>query len=184
MFEFAFTLKPDMAPERAVALTRQAEDAGFVYGWIFDSHLLWQEPYPLLTLMVANTTGMRFGTCVTNPIVRDPTVTASLLATLNRISGGRFDCGIGRGDSSRRVMGKKPSTLENLEEAVQVIRDLHSGKQISYEGQSIQMDWASGNLPIWIAGYGPKALRCAGRIADGVVLQFSDPDLIKWCLGF
>ena len=120
MFEFAFTLKPDMAPERAVALTRQAEDAGFVYGWIFDSHLLWQEPYPLLTLMVANTRHMRFGTCVTNPIVRDPTVTASLLATLNRISGGRMDCGIGRGDSSRRVMGKKPATLETLEEAVQV----------------------------------------------------------------
>src|SRR5437667_9202836 len=105
MLEFAFTLKPDMAPERVIALTRQAEDAGFAYGWIFDSHVLWQDPYPLLTLMAANTRRMRFGTCVTNPVVRDPTVTASLLATLNRISGGRMDCGIGRGDSSRRVMG-------------------------------------------------------------------------------
>ena len=128
---------------------------------------------------------MRFGTCVTNPIVRDPTVTASLLATLNQISGGRFDCGIGRGDSSRRVMGKKPSTLENLEQAVQVIRDLNSGKKITYEGQPLEMAWATaGTPPIWIAGYGPKALRCAGRIGDGVVLQFADPALIKWCLGF
>src|SRR5213593_710291 len=100
MLEFAFTLKPDMAPERVIALTRQAEDAGFAYGWIFDSHVLWQDPYPLLTLMAANTRRMRFGTCVTNPVVRDPTVTASLLATLNRISAGRMDCGIGRGDSS------------------------------------------------------------------------------------
>src|SRR3989454_6494567 len=185
MLEFAFTLKGDMTPERVVALTRQAEDAGFAHGWIFDSHILWQEPYPLLTLMVANTRRMRFGTCVTNPVVRDPTVTGSLLATLNRISGGRMDCGIGRGDSSRRVMGKKPTTLETLEEAVQVIRDLNSGKQITYEGHSIQMTWADGGVPpVWVAGYGPKALGCAGRIGDGVIIQFADPHLIKWCLGF
>src|SRR5499433_4329524 len=114
MFEFAFTLKPDMTPDRVVALTRQAEAAGFSYSWIFDSHVLWQEPYPLLTLMAMNTDEMRFGTCVTNPAVRDWTVTASLLATLNRISGGRMDLGIGRGDSSRRVMGKRPTTLADL----------------------------------------------------------------------
>lgn len=185
MLEFAFTLKPDMPPERIVALTRQAEGAGFNYGWVFDSHILWQEPYPLLTLMAANTRTMRFGTCVTNPVVRDATVTASLLATLNRISGGRMDCGIGRGDSSRRVMGKKPTTLENLEDTVRVIRDLNSGKQITYEGHSIQMPWADkGVPPIWVAGYGPKALRSAGRVGDGVILQFADPALIKWCLGF
>jgi len=185
MLEFAFTLKGDTTPDRTVALTRQAENAGFSYGWVFDSHILWQDPYPLLTLMAVNTRQMRFGTCVTNPIVRDPTVTASLLGTLNQISGGRFDCGIGRGDSSRRVMGKKPSTLENLEQAVQVIRDLNSGKKITYEGQPLEMPWANaGTPPIWIAGYGPKALRCAGRVGDGVVLQFADPALIKWCLGF
>ncbi len=183
--EFAITFKPDMTPDRIVALTKQAEAAGFSYGWIFDSHVLWQEPYPLLTLMAANTKQMRLGTCVTNPVVRDPTVTASLLATLGRISGGRMDLGIGRGDSSRRVMGKKPTTLANLEEAVQVIRDLTSGKQISYEGHPIQMAWADAGVPpVWVAGYGPKALRCAGRIGDGVILQFADPHLIKWCLNF
>jgi probable F420-dependent oxidoreductase len=185
MLEFAFTLKPDMTPDHIIALTKQAEAAGFGYGWIFDSHVLWQEPYPLLTIMAANTRKMRFGTCVTNPVVRDPTVTASLLATLNRISNGRMDCGIGRGDSSRRVMGKKPTTLENLEEAVRVIRDLNGGKQITYEGYPIQMGWADkGVPPIWVAGYGPKALRCAGRVGDGVILQFADPALIRWCLGF
>ena len=185
MFDFAFTLKPDMTPDHIVAFTRQAEAAGFGHGWIFDSHVLWQEPYPLLTIMAANTRKMRLGTCVTNPVVRDPTVTASLLATLNRISNGRMDCGIGRGDSSRRVMGKKPTTLENLEEAVRIIRDLNSGKQITYEGHPIQMGWADkGVPPIWVAGYGPKALRCAGRVGDGVILQFADPHLIKWCLGF
>src|SRR5262245_35771923 len=182
--QFAFTLKPDMTPGHIVDLTRQAEAAGFAYGWMFDSHVLWQEPYPLLSLMSAATQRMRFGTCVTNPVVRDPTVTASLLATLNRISGGRMDLGIGRGDSSRRVMGKKPTTLENLEAAVQVIRQLNAGKQIVYEEHPIQMTWTTKDVPpVWVAGYGPKALRCAGRVGDGVILQFADPHLIKWCLG-
>jgi probable F420-dependent oxidoreductase len=185
MLEFAITFKPDMPPERIVHLTKQAEHNGFAYGWIFDSHVLWQEPYPLLTLMAANTENMRLGTCVTNPAVRDWTVTASLLATIDRISSGRMDLGIGRGDSSRRVMGKRPTTLADLEACVQTVRDLCSGKQIVYEGQPIQMAWANaGGLPVWVAGYGPKALRCAGKIGDGVILQFADPHLIKWCLQF
>ena len=75
--EFAITFKPDMTPEHIVALTRQAEASGFTYGWIFDSHVLWQDPYPLMTLMAVNTERMRLGTCVTNPGVRDATVTAS-----------------------------------------------------------------------------------------------------------
>jgi probable F420-dependent oxidoreductase len=183
--EFAFTLKPDMRPERIVSLARKAEEAGFSYGWMFDSHVLWQEPYPLLTLMAANTKRLRLGTCVTNPVVRDPSVTASLLATMNKISGGRMDLAIGRGDSSRRVMGRKPATIENLAEAVRVVRELTAGNPIVYEGHPIQMTWAdSGVPPVWVAGYGPKALRCAGRIGDGVVLQFADPHLIKWCLSF
>ena len=185
MMEFAITFKPDMTPEHIVSLTRQAEEARFGYGWIFDSHVLWQEPYPLLTLMAANTKRMRLGTCVTNPVVRDPSVTASLLATLNHISGGRMDLGIGRGDSSRRVMGKKPTTLANLEEAVRVIRELTAGRKIEYEDHSIQMAWSKDGVPpVWVAGYGPKALACAGRIGDGVILQFADPHLIKWCLDF
>jgi probable F420-dependent oxidoreductase len=185
MLEFAITFKSDMPHTRIVSLARQAEAAGFAYSWLFDSHILWQEPYPLLTLIAANTERMRMGTCVTNPAVRDATVTASLLATLSRISDGRMDLGIGRGDSSRRVMGKRPTTLERLEETVRVVRDLCAGKQIEYEGRDIQMTWADGGVPpVWVAAYGPKALRLAGRIGDGVILQFADPELIKWCLGF
>src|SRR6516162_478956 len=116
--QFGITIKPDMTVDRIVALTRQAEEAGFQYGWIFDSHVLWLEPYPLLTLMAANTKHMRLGTCVTNPAVRDLTVTSSLFATLNLISGGRMQLGMGRGDSSRRVLGKKPVTAGELESAV------------------------------------------------------------------
>jgi probable F420-dependent oxidoreductase len=182
--DFGITLKPDMSPERAVALARQAEEAGFGYGWLFDSHVLWLEPYPLLTMIALNTKRMRLGTCVTNPASRDPSVTASVLATLNLISGGRMDLGIGRGDSARRVLGKKPTTLARLEESVKLIKDLAEGRTADYDGEQIRMDWASGELPVWIAGYGPKVLNMAGRIADGVIMQLADPALIKWCLGF
>jgi probable F420-dependent oxidoreductase len=184
MLDFAITLKPDMAPERVVALTKQAEKSGFDYAWLFDSHVLWLEPYPLLTMMALSTSRLRLGTCVTNPAVRDPTVTASLLSTLNLISGGRMDLGIGRGDSSRRVLGKAPTTLVELEAAVDCIRRLAAGDSIAFEGEDIGLTWANSKLPVWIAGYGPKALHLTGRIADGVILQFADPSLIKWCLGF
>jgi probable F420-dependent oxidoreductase len=184
VLDFGITLKPDLEPARLVALTRQAEDAGFGYGWIFDSHVLWLEPYPLLTLMALNTQRMRLGTCVTNPATRDPSVTASVLATLNVLSGGRMDLGIGRGDSARRVLGKKPTTLAQLGEAVRIIADLANGRPTEYDGEQIRLDWAQGPLPVWIAGYGPRALRLTGQIADGVILQFADPDLIRWCLGF
>jgi probable F420-dependent oxidoreductase len=182
--DFGITLKPDMRPERAVALAQQAEAAGFSYGWLFDSHVLWLDPYPLLTMIALNTKRMRMGTCVTNPASRDPSVTASVLATLNIISGGRMDLGIGRGDSARRVLGKKPTTLARLEESVRIIKDLAEGRPTDYDGEEIRMEWAHGQLPVWIAGYGPKALHLAGRIADGVILQFADPHLIRWCMQF
>ena len=182
--KFGFTIKPDMPVERIVALTRQADAAGFQYGWIFDSHILWLEPYPLLTLMASNTKNMRLGPCVTNPAVRDITVTASLFATLNLISGGRMQLGIGRGDSSRRVLGKKPVSYGQLEEAVKTFRELTAGHEIEYDGQATRISWATGSPPVWVAGYGPKVLEMAGRVADGVILQFADPDLIEWCVSF
>lgn len=182
--KFGFTLKPDLSIERILNLTRQAESGGMQYGWVFDSHVLWKEPYPLLTLMATNSRNLRLGTCVTNPATRDITVTASLFATLNLISGGRMQLGIGRGDSSRRVLGKKPVTWSELESAVKTFRDLTSGREIDYDGQPTRLTWTEAPVPVWIAGYGPKVLQMAGRVADGIILQFADPDLIAWCVGF
>ena len=88
-----------------------------------------------------------------------PSVTASVLATLSEISGGRMDLGIGRGDSARRVLGKTPTTMKDLEEAVHVIRALAEGRQVEFEGTMLELPWSSGHrLPVWIAGYGPVAL--------------------------
>jgi probable F420-dependent oxidoreductase len=182
---FGITIKPDMTVERIVALTHQAEASGFEYGWIFDSHVLWLECYPMLTLMATNTANMRLGTCVTNPATRDVTVTSSLFATLNLISGGRMQLGIGRGDSSRRVLGKKPVTVAQLEDSIKDFRNLTAGREIEYEGGKARLAWATGGVPpVWVAGYGPKVLELAGRLGDGVILQFADPDLIEWCVSF
>ena len=182
--DFGFTLKPEHSIERTIALTRRAEAAGFRYGWLFDSHVLWKDVYPLLTLMAVNTTGMRLGTCVTNPATRDITVTASALATLDEISGGRMDLGIGRGDSAQRVLGKGPVKTQVLEEAIGVIRDLVEGRRTTYRDTQLDLPWtARWRLPVWIAGYGPMVLAMTGRVADGVILQLADIDLIKWMIG-
>jgi probable F420-dependent oxidoreductase len=182
--DFGFTLKTDADIDRIVALTRQAEASGFGYGWLFDSHVLWKEVYPLLTLMALNTKRLRLGTCVTNPATREPSVTASALATLDLISGGRMVLGIGRGDSARRVMGKPPTTMKRLEEAVHVIRELVEGRSVEDEGTTLQLTWSAGHqLQVWTAGYGPMALKLTARIADGLILQLADPDLIRWFVG-
>ena len=71
--------------------------------------------------------------------------------------------------------------MATLEEAVHVIRALAEGRPIEYEGATLQLTWSAGHrLPVWIAGYGPVALKMTGRIADGAMLQIADPDLIRW----
>src|SRR5439155_23791495 len=111
-------------------------------------------------------------------------VKASTLATRRRLSGGRFGLGIGRGASARRGLGKPPTTRAVLEETTKVIRDLAEGKSVTYEDATIRLDWApKGKLPVWIAGYGPKALEVTARIADGAIIQLADPSLVGWCVG-
>ncbi|HET9724311.1 MAG TPA: TIGR03842 family LLM class F420-dependent oxidoreductase [Actinomycetota bacterium] len=178
------TFMLDPPPSRVVELAKLAEENGFDYVWAWDSHVLWQDVYPVFTLIATNTERVRIGPCVTNPATRDITVTASALATLNQISGGRMVMGIGRGDSARRVIGKPPVTVEHLEQACRQIRDLAEGREIEYDGAPLQLKWASGTLPVWVAAYGPKALRAAGRVADGLIMQLADPYIIEWSLRY
>jgi probable F420-dependent oxidoreductase len=186
MLSFGVCFMTDPPASRIVEMTKLAEKNGFDYAWLWDSHVLWEDVYPVFALQAAATSKIRLGPCVTNPATRDVTVTASALATLQEISGGRMDCGIGRGDSARRVIGKPPVTMERLEEAVRLIRDLAAGREVQYDGTATELKWVAGKweLPIWIAAYGPKALRLAGRVGDGVILQLADPYLIEWFLRF
>jgi probable F420-dependent oxidoreductase len=182
--EFGVCFAPDPPPSRWVELTRLAESSGFAYAWLFDSHVLWQEVYPIFTLMAQATRRIKMGPCVTNPATRDPTVTASVMATLNEISGGRMVLGMGRGDSAQRVLGRKPVSVDQMEADCRLIRDLAAGREVAVNGASVRIKWAEGELPVWVAGYGPKALRAAGRVADGVIIQLADPAIIQWCLRF
>ena len=128
--EFGVVLQNDPPAWRIVEFARQAELLGFTHVWTFDSHLLWQEPYVVYSQILANTRRVTVGPMVTNPATRDWTVTASLFATLNDMFGNRTICGIGRGDSSRRVLGRKPTTLAETEEAMHVIKELAEGRAI------------------------------------------------------
>lgn len=184
MLSFGVTIQSDPPVSRVVETAKLAEDNGFDYAWLWDSHVLWQEVTPIFALMAAGTSRIRMGPCVTNPATRDPTVVASSLATLNEISGGRMDMGIGRGDSARRVIGQTPVTIDRLRWAAGLIKDLAEGREVDYDGTSVQLKWATGSLPVWIAAYGPKALRLAGQIGDGVIIQLADPYLVAWFLQY
>jgi probable F420-dependent oxidoreductase len=185
MLSFGVTFMTDPPASETVARTVLAEQNGFSHAWMWDSHVLWQDVYPIFALMAARTERIHLGTCVTNPVTRDPTVTASAMATLNEISGGRMEMGIGRGDSAQRVLGRGPVTVAHLEQACRVIRNLAEGRSVDFGGTEVQLKWSEGHrLPVWVAAYGPKALHCAGRVADGVILQLADPFIIEWALRY
>jgi len=185
MLSFGVTFMADPPASEIVGRAVLAEENGFSHAWLWDSHVLWQEVYPIFTLIAAGTTGIHMGPCVTNPVTRDPTVTASLMATLNEISGGRMEMGIGRGDSAQRVLGREPVTVAVLERACRTIRDLAEGREVDIDGTAVQLKWSQGRpLPVWVAAYGPQALRCAGRVADGLIMQLADPFIIEWSLRY
>jgi len=182
--ELGLVLQPDPPAGAVVERMREAERRGFRYGWTFDSHVLWQEPFVIYAQILAATSALTVGPMVTNPLTRDWSVTASLFATLNDTFGNRTICGIGRGDSARRVLGKPPSSLATLAEAMRVIKDLAEGRTANVAGTPIRIPWVrDGRLEIWMAGYGPRALQLVGEQADGFILQTADPDIARWTFG-
>jgi probable F420-dependent oxidoreductase len=179
--EFGLVLQTDPPASRVVALAKAAEEAGFKYVWTFDSCVLWEEPFVVFSQILASTQTIKVGPMVTNPLSRDWTVTASLFATLNEMFGNRTVCGIGRGDSSVRVLGGSPAKLSTLAEAMRVIKGLAEGRTVSYRDHPLEIPWVrDGSLDIFMAAYGPKALELAGRETDGLILQLGDPYLIEW----
>ena len=180
--EFGVVLQPNPPASRVIDLARKAEAAGFGYGWTFDSHVLWQETFVLYPLLLEATSSMVIGPMVTNPGTRDWSVIGSLFATLNDRYGNRTICGIGRGDSARRYIGQAPVTLPVLSDAMTVIKGLAEGREVEHHGQPLRIPWVGegASLPMWMAAYGPKALRLVGEQADGFILQTADPDIARW----
>ncbi|MEW6638193.1 MAG: TIGR03842 family LLM class F420-dependent oxidoreductase, partial [Actinomycetota bacterium] len=181
--DFGVTFQTNPPARRVIELTQRAERLGFTHAWTFDSHILWEEPYVIHSQMLAATERMVVGPFVTNPVSRDPSVTASTFATLNEMFGNRTICGIGRGDSVVRVLGRKPTTLRQLERAMHVIKELAEGREVDYDGTKVRIPWVrGGKLDVWMAGYGPKALDLVGHKADGFILQLADPVILEWTL--
>jgi probable F420-dependent oxidoreductase len=132
-----------------------------------------------------HTEKMILGHFVTNPGIRDATVTASWYATMQDLTNGRMVMGIGRGDSSRRVVGLKPVKVADFEARCAMVKDLMNGRPVVWNEKELQLKWVRPELPeieMWIAGYGPKALAVAGRVGDGVIIQLADPQIIPWIM--
>jgi len=181
--DLGVVLQTSPPASRVVDLAKRAETYGFSHVWTFDSHILWEDPYPVHTMILAETRNVIVGPMVTNPATRDWTVSASVFATLNEMFGNRTVIGIGRGDSAVRVTNGRPTSLATLREAVHVIRELANGRPVEYKGSTIRFPWAArSRIEIWVAGYGPKALRLIGEIGDGFILQLADPDIAAWTI--
>ncbi|MFE6365102.1 TIGR03842 family LLM class F420-dependent oxidoreductase [Streptomyces sp. NPDC057806] len=180
--DFGLVLQTDPPASKVVSLMKRAERNGFTHGWTFDSAVLWQEPFVIYSQILSNTAKLTVGPMVTNPGTRTWEVTASTFATLNDMFGNRTICGIGRGDSAMRVAGRKPNTLARISEAMKVIRALASGEEADLGGTAIRFPWIrpGAHLPVWMAAYGPKALKMTGEEADGFILQLADLYLTEY----
>ncbi len=181
--DFGVVLQTNPPASRTVELARQAETHGFSHVWTFDSHLLWQEPFVIYSAILAATRKVIVGPMVTNPATRDWTVLASLFATLNEMYGNRTICGIGRGDSAVRTLNGRPSNLATLRDSVHVIRELANSRSVEMNGATLRFPWSEGStLDVWVAAYGPLALRLTGEVGDGFILQLADPDIAAWMI--
>lgn len=181
--DFGAVIQTNPPASRTVHLAKLAEQHGFSHVWTFDSHILWQEPYVIYSAILAETHRVKVGPFVTNPATRDWTVTASTFATLNEMYGNRTVCGIGRGDSAVRVTNGKPTTLAELRESIHVIRELANSRSVEYHGATLQLPWSTGSeLEMWVAAYGPLALKLTGEVGDGFILQLADLDIAKWMI--
>jgi len=181
--DLGVVLQTNPPASRTVELARLAELNGFSHVWTFDSHLLWQEPFVIYSQILAATRKIMVGPMVTNPSTRDWTVTASLFATLNEMFGNRTICGIGRGDSAVRVLNGRPANLATLRESIHVIRELANSRSIERDGVELRFPWSHGStLDVWVAAYGPLALKLTGEVGDGFILQLADPDIARWTI--
>ena len=139
--KFGVEFVPNVKPYEVEYLSQVAEDSGFKSVWVTD-HYNNRNAYAILTLLALRTAKVSLGVGVANPFTVHPAVTASAIATLNEISGGRAILGIAAGDKmtlQRLGIGwDKP--LTRVKEAVEFIRELSSGKRVSYSGKTLKVE--------------------------------------------
>jgi 5,10-methylenetetrahydromethanopterin reductase len=150
---------------------RTAEEIGLDLVGHGDSQNLWHDVYVGLTVAAMNSSRIRIGPMVTNPVTRHPAVTAGALSSLQELSGGRVVAGIGGGDSAVLNIGARPAPFAEFAEYVSTVRELTSGRAVNYQGNRLQLQWARRPVPVYISAEGPRKLRLAGAIADGAIVS-------------
>lgn len=157
-------------PEQFARWTREADEAGFERIGIGDSQSLYRDVYVSATIAALNTERALIGPRVTNPVTRHPTVTASAIASVDELSGGRAFLAIGTGHSALLNIGQKPASRARLRAYVECMRTLFAEGEAEYDGRAVRLTWPERAVPIIIGAAGPKALELAGEIGDGVVV--------------
>ena len=181
-------------PEQLVEHARLAEQAGFdmlvvsehFHPWVDDtsaSGFAWST----IGAMAAATNDVAFATGVTTPLWRyHPALVAQAAATLDRLSGGRFNLGVGTGENINEgplgyVFPGYAERAARMAEALQIMRRLLDGEKLSFQGDYYTTDRAKlyspphGQVPIWLAAGGPKSAALAARLADGIITSVKDP---------
>src|SRR5262245_25007730 len=160
-------------------LCREAEGLGFEWIGVADSQSVFHELYVALTLAATSTSRARVGPLVTNPLTRHLVVTASAIASLDELSGGRAALGIGSGDSAIFTLGAPPATLAGLEDAIVTLGRLTGGDVVKRAERTWRVHRTSRRVPVYLAAEGPRTLELAGRVADGVIVGLGlTPDVI------
>ncbi len=181
--EFCINGGQDGPIEKTIELRKACDDGVVDVFGIPDSAVRSPELYASLTLCALNTSRMRIMPCVSNPITRHPSVTASGMATLSAIAPGRAALGLATGDSSIWGVGLKPARVERLRSYIQAVKGLLAGEEVTWEGKTFRQQWDAWapdrHIPIYVACSGPKVLKMAAQTADGVIVTmgFSDEDV-------
>ena len=150
---------------------RLAEAVGFDYIGVADSQSLFRELFVSLAVAAVETERVHLGPSVTNPLTRHPAVTASAMASLQELSGGRAFLGIGTGDSAILNVGLRPARLAALREYIGAVRAFMAGESAEYLGREGHVRWSSQPAPIMMSAEGPRTLRIAGEIADRAMIS-------------
>ncbi|MBX6377179.1 MAG: LLM class flavin-dependent oxidoreductase [Clostridia bacterium] len=169
--------------QSAVAHAQLAESLGFDLVGVADSQSVYREVYATLAAVAVHTRRVRVGPTVTNPLTRHPAVTASAIATVDELAGGRAFLGIGSGDSAILNLGLRPARLAEMRGAVQTLQQLLAGKAVPWQGRTIHTQWVGRRVPVYMSAEGPKTLELAGEIADGVICGLGlTPDIVELSL--
>ncbi len=186
--EFGIELLPNVKAYEIEYYAKLAEDSGFDYVWITD-HYNNRNAFVILSALAKSTQKVKIGTGVTNPFHVNPAVIASAIATVNEMSGGRAVLGIGAGDkfTLERIGVERRVPLKAVKEAVEIIRGLLRGDVVDFKGEVFRVDKAklsfkSGDVPIYVGAQGPKMLKLASRIGDGVLINASHPKDVEFAM--